>query len=157
MGVKSVTSLQYNENDLVEADVNVSIEDNSFVPVHRADKMKSNKPLQPEEILRQRTVSKATDEQKIVSKVTDAISANGVDLDCKEVKSSRKNPINWFGILVPQSLKQCQGHFQKATDCVCAIATLKAKYVECLDRYQVLLKEKQLLLDESFEKLEIES
>ena len=144
MGVKSVSSLQYNENDLAEADVTVSVDDNkSFTVVQKTDQSCQEK----ETNMRKRGVQ---------TEKTD-YSSKDLQPQKNKVHSLQKNPINWFGILVPQSLRQCQAQFRTVPDIICVIATLKAQYTECLSKYHSLLEKKQLLLNDSFEKLEIES
>ncbi|XP_063410238.1 coiled-coil domain-containing protein 115-like [Mytilus trossulus] len=56
-----------------------------------------------------------------------------------------KDPIKWFGVLVPQSLRQSQAYFKQATDSVIKVSNLKSKVIHLKEQYKTLQKEKQLI------------
>ncbi|XP_074134249.1 coiled-coil domain-containing protein 115-like [Sminthopsis crassicaudata] len=58
----------------------------------------------------------------------------------------QQDPLNWFGILVPQSLRHAQGIFQKALLMVGEIAELQSQIKWRRARIQILRQEKQKLL-----------
>lgn len=53
------------------------------------------------------------------------------------------DPIKWFGVLVPQSLRQSQGYFQQATDAAVSVSNLKSKVLNLKEQYKEVMKEKQ--------------
>jgi hypothetical protein len=57
------------------------------------------------------------------------------------------DPIKWFGVLVPQSLRQSQGYFKQATETVLNVSNLKMKVLDLKDKYKSLQKEKHMLSD----------
>lgn len=52
---------------------------------------------------------------------------------------NKTNPLNWFGILVPQSLRTCQSHFVESLDIIAELATLKSELVSVCVRYKEAL------------------
>uniref|UniRef100_F6PPS8 Vacuolar ATPase assembly protein VMA22 n=1 Tax=Monodelphis domestica TaxID=13616 RepID=F6PPS8_MONDO len=61
--------------------------------------------------------------------------------------SPDRDPLTWFGILVPQSLRQAQGSFRGALQIAGEIAELQGRIEWCRTQVQALQKEKQKLLE----------
>ena len=59
-------------------------------------------------------------------------------------KSDSDNPLKWFGILVPSSLKQSQKCFQKAVERSVECANIQNEINGVIARRKFLLKKKQI-------------
>lgn len=57
-------------------------------------------------------------------------------------RSQSQDPLKWFGVLVPQNLRQGQAWFQKALDLVVQCANVKEELENCQHEYKKLLKVK---------------
>lgn len=55
-------------------------------------------------------------------------------------RSQSQDPLKWFGVLVPQNLRQGQAWFQKALDLVIQCANIKEELENCQYKYKKLLK-----------------
>jgi hypothetical protein len=66
---------------------------------------------------------------KTVTRSSDEINTVQFELQQHEVSSetSHVDPLKWFGIIVPQSLKTAKDHFQKATELVIESANIEMK------------------------------
>lgn len=147
MGAKAVGVLQYNENDLEEADVKVAVTNKVFT-LDTVDDKQSNKKDQSE--VRQRLNVVKEPNLHIQDLVINDEAVEDDNGKCQDKKISKtKNPINWFGILVPQALKQSQTRFKSATELVCSIASLKCEYVDLQEKYVRLLEQKTLMLNDN--------
>nr|XP_060618741.1 coiled-coil domain-containing protein 115 [Anolis sagrei ordinatus]XP_060618742.1 coiled-coil domain-containing protein 115 [Anolis sagrei ordinatus] len=60
--------------------------------------------------------------------------------------SGNQDPLNWFGILVPQSLRQAQRTFQEGIHLAAEIASLQSEIEACRRRYCALLERKRDLV-----------
>ena len=61
-----------------------------------------------------------------------------------EKKSDNDNPLKWFGILVPNSLKQSQKCFQKAVERSVECANIQNEINGVIARRKFLLKKRQI-------------
>jgi len=59
--------------------------------------------------------------------------------------TATQDPLHWFGILVPMSLRQCQSAFRHSIDVVCKIASLQAQLLDIREQYCTTLKAKHRL------------
>jgi len=81
--------------------------------------------------------------------LVDEMKKLGVDEDSlKEVNGGGKSattqdPLHWFGILVPMSLRQTQAAFRRAVDMACKIASLQAQLLSIREQYQAAMSAKQ--------------
>lgn len=57
-------------------------------------------------------------------------------------RSHGQDPLKWFGVLVPQNLRQGQAWFQKALDLVIQCINIKEELENCQYEYKKLLKVK---------------
>lgn len=64
-------------------------------------------------------------------------------------RSPVQDPLKWFGILVPQSLRQAQTSFQKVIELAADIATLQNHLEVSQKEYQTLLRQKHHLTKEN--------
>lgn len=98
--------------------------------------------------LRKRNVTekegKDTDDEKI-----DELSSRVEELGIKKGQGSPKkhDPLKWFGVLVPQSLRVAQSQFKLAAELSCDAASLKAKLVHLQGTIRRLLRRKEDIID----------
>lgn len=59
--------------------------------------------------------------------------------------STPQDPLHWFGILIPISLRQSQTAFRRSIDTVCEIASLQTQLLDIHNQYQTALKTKRRL------------
>ncbi|CAM9908049.1 vacuolar ATPase assembly protein VMA22 [Lampetra fluviatilis] len=64
----------------------------------------------------------------------------------KQAGLESSDPLRWFGILVPQNLRQAQGSFREAVLLAGEVATLQARVEERRVRHRALLEKKTALL-----------
>ncbi|XP_058023179.1 coiled-coil domain-containing protein 115 [Ahaetulla prasina] len=57
-----------------------------------------------------------------------------------------QDPLNWFGILVPQSLRQAQKIFREGINLAAEIASIQSEIEATRSYYQLLLEKKQKLV-----------
>jgi len=62
-----------------------------------------------------------------------------------KVSKRNSDPLNWFGVLVPQALRQSQHQFKRATEQCCHLATLKGHLLKLRTDQEVLMKRKIML------------
>lgn len=84
------------------------------------------------------------------SERVETLGPEGDQLISNDTNSSKNckidnDPIKWFGVLVPQSLRQSQGYFKQATEIVLNVSNLKMKVLDLKDKYKSLQKEKRML------------
>ncbi|XP_017695445.1 PREDICTED: coiled-coil domain-containing protein 115 [Lepidothrix coronata] len=58
------------------------------------------------------------------------------------------DPLGWFGVLVPPSLRQAQGSFQRGVTLAVEVAELQGTVDAAATRYRQLLRQKRLLARE---------
>ena len=58
---------------------------------------------------------------------------------------STRDPLHWFGILIPMPLRQSQAAFRRAIDVVCQIASLQSELLDIRKQYHTTLKAKHRL------------
>nr|XP_033779082.1 coiled-coil domain-containing protein 115 [Geotrypetes seraphini]XP_033779090.1 coiled-coil domain-containing protein 115 [Geotrypetes seraphini] len=76
------------------------------------------------------------------------------DIPTEKLKSMRQgggpgpaqDPLKWFGVLVPQSLRQAQNSFKKGLSLAVDIATLQSSIETIYEQYRALLEKKKQLL-----------
>ena len=70
------------------------------------------------------------------------------EMDVMDRSSSHKsqNPLHWFGVLVPQSLRWCQHNFIHATELILALSTAKARLTHALYHFRLVQCEKAVIL-----------
>ena len=57
----------------------------------------------------------------------------------------RKDPLKWFGVLVPSSLKDCQKDFKTACCLSCEVAQLEQELVRIMNDYEQLKERKRVV------------
>ena len=70
--------------------------------------------------------------------------------ESSEVMATKQNtrtrdPLNWFGVLVPQALRNSQNHFRKAIEQCCHLATLKVHILKLRHEHDLLMSRKEEL------------
>lgn len=65
----------------------------------------------------------------------------------KSDQNPQQDPLKWFGILVPQSLKQAQSSFKQVIELSAEIASLQTAVLNTRQELKHSMKEKQLLLE----------
>ena len=137
MGAKSVGELQYDENQMERgARLHVLVEDEEFFLKTSVSSNKSNKPAS--------SVIKRNVQTKSESAVDDITSA----VQDVQINDGQTDPLKWFGVLVPQSLRQAQTKFKRAAEVSCKVASLKAKYCQLQEQFRSLKSEKWHLLND---------
>ncbi|XP_061759263.1 coiled-coil domain-containing protein 115 [Nerophis ophidion] len=140
MGNKHVSALQYASEIVPLVSVNVRTLNNDNIEFYT--KRESQKPHdesksgtsvedigpQEEGIRRRNTTKKDSSEKEAVEE----LSINNTSEDIPTTKSEQnlqQNPLKWFGILVPQSLKQAQSSFNQVIELTAEIATLQVAII----------------------------
>lgn len=152
MGIKAVSSLQYKVDDLEEA----------LVKVHLSSEEDTSSPedalvAEKETTLRKRkTGPKAEDDIETLDDVKDLTFEDSFSQSYSTPDSSfakhndtpekYKDPLRWFGVLVPQSLRNSQEKFQKAAELSCLMASLKMKHLQLTEFFGILKRKKRMLL-----------
>ncbi|XP_072422668.1 coiled-coil domain-containing protein 115-like [Chiloscyllium punctatum] len=57
-----------------------------------------------------------------------------------------QDPLRWFGVLVPRSLRDAQAAFKEAMELAAEVATLQSSLVSAKAEYQALLRQKHKLI-----------
>lgn len=57
-----------------------------------------------------------------------------------------KDPLLWFGVLVPQPLRQSQSAFRRAVELSCRVATLQQRLTQCQVSYKEMMGKKRQLV-----------
>ncbi|CAG8441245.1 6976_t:CDS:2 [Diversispora eburnea] len=63
------------------------------------------------------------------------------------IKRRTTDPLNWFGVLVPPSLRESQRHFKQGLTSIINIINLRNEIINKEAEYQVLKKEKKKLIE----------
>ncbi|XP_067658913.1 coiled-coil domain-containing protein 115-like [Haliotis asinina] len=151
MGVKSVSATQLPDemDPLLTVVVNGEKEDSEFQ--FQKTSIKSSKDTVKDDTVRKRNVKEQHSDGD--SPVVETIGTAGDSSDDAKDKSSsekprRVDPLKWFGVLVPQTLRRSQSSFQEASSLAVTIANLKLKLGNLQKEYQELYAEKQNLLSD---------
>lgn len=153
MGNKQVSALQYASEmvplvrvhtkmlDSGEAEFQIQREelrgkDRDDVPVE--DVGPEEDVTMPREGLRRRGTNKQSELKKDVSSGQQETSHKS-----KTDHTEHQDPLKWFGILVPQSLKQAQSSFKQVIELAAEIAALQSAVLASRVELQQLMKEKQ--------------
>ncbi|XP_077431145.1 vacuolar ATPase assembly protein VMA22 [Vanacampus margaritifer] len=139
MGNKQVSALQYASEikPLVAVHVRELDHDNvefcTDSPKHNNECRDTHTPVEDigpkEEGVRRRTKPKETlSEKETVEELSHEKSPEGLPASRSEL-NPQQNPLQWFGILVPQSLKQAQLSFKQVIELSAEIATLQVQIV----------------------------
>lgn len=138
MGINAVSSLQYKLDDLEEALVKVHLSS--------ACKTPDEDSLSEETSLRKRKNANTTDTHDDTSDLSSDLSLN--DSFTKKTGSPEKykDALKWFGVLVPQPLRQSQKKFQTAAELCCHLASLKMKHLQLQQSFKDLKKMKENVL-----------
>lgn len=65
------------------------------------------------------------------------------DISLKQDSDNSQNPLKWFGILVPQSLKSAKKYFQDSVYLSVKVANVQAKLITVLNEIESVRKIKQ--------------
>ncbi|XP_064643306.1 coiled-coil domain-containing protein 115-like [Lineus longissimus] len=173
MGAKSVGALQYNDNDMTARYLVQVAEDNAEdhkLEIVNGQNLPKESKARPviENIgaqhqrgqLRKRTMGKndeGTGKDGDLSGLPDIQNMNisgendeGTDKrSCDNLKW--KDPITWFGVLVPQSLRQSQKDFQRGIEMCGDIVNLQEQLLSLKDDFHKLAAQKKLLKTEKIE------
>jgi hypothetical protein len=149
MGVKLVSSLQFPSEMIASTTASVQEEDSGLkgIRLHKEDRAKSIPvDLEPEKSenddfspvqdsgtqLRHRRGAKA-----------EKVSLEGLNKDRKmSTRGSCSDPLRWFGVLVPQSLRSAKKIFNEAVEMAIQVTNLQMKLEQMRTKYQQLLIEK---------------
>ncbi|XP_030279720.1 vacuolar ATPase assembly protein VMA22 [Sparus aurata] len=160
MGNKQVSALQYASEIEPHVCVHARTQDNGEVEFctkkveqncsNEADKdVKSIEDIGPqEEGVRRRNKPKKDIAEKEASEETSGEKAPEVSPVRKSDKNPQQDPLKWFGILVPQSLKQAQSSFKQVIELSAEIATLQTAVLNTREELKHGMKNKQILQEE---------
>ena len=152
MGIKAVGIEQCDENNMA-ALVKVKVtKDNTFTAESSDDDLEQD--LDDLDLNKSQESSRSTVRRRNVKKPQEDAEPEHIEeipqksdknSDNKDNNFSRKqvDPLKWFGVLVPQSLRQSQGDFKAAANLALDIATLKIKVDNFGQEYRSLLKTKE--------------
>ena len=161
MGAKSVGALQYDsENMQASTVINVSNDDEieAIYPIFSLfenEGSTQDNDKRSETGLRKRKADKKENE-KTVNDLAESIEEIGLREEDiakdpikreTELSPKKKDPLKWFGVLVPQALKDSQKKFKQATTLSCDLATLKVKLNSLQSHYNQLMQEKRDILN----------
>ena len=98
------------------------------------------------------TPNKQEDEKNrndVIRKISDLSLKTDLESDDNdnETKPKSHNPLHWFGVLVPQSLRWSQRNFIQATELSVKLATAKARLSHALYHFRQLQCEKSIILN----------
>ena len=173
MGNKSITQLQYNEEDLQQAlchiDISYKEEDDaknnpSFQlsdPLGIKESVETEKGADSSQ-LRKRNTPNPGDLSPGVETLSSEVDGFQVvqkkaGKDSKEIKVKNENevvgkpskdPIKWFGVLVPQALRQSQDRYKRALQHVPIVATLQTRLLKIKSEFRELHRKKNTILNE---------
>ncbi|XP_034393011.1 coiled-coil domain-containing protein 115 [Cyclopterus lumpus] len=102
-----------------------------------------------EEGVRRRIKSPKDMTEKEASERTSSEKAPEVTPVRKSEKNPQQDPLKWFGILVPQSLKHAQSAFKKVIELSAEIATLQTAVLNTRQDLKHSMKDKHILLQEA--------
>lgn len=159
MGNKQVSALQYGSEmePLVRVDARTMTNGEAEFHTERmkqnlsADAATDSQPVEDlgpkEEGVRRRIKEKkdSTEEDKGEKPASKTESAAVGSSDTKSEHNPQQDPLKWFGILVPQSLKQAQSSFKQAIELSAEIAALQSTVMRTREEIQLLLKVKRSL------------
>ncbi|KAM6977794.1 coiled-coil domain-containing protein 115 [Aplochiton taeniatus] len=166
MGNKQVSALQYGNEMEPLVNVHTRALENGETEFHVERMVQScpddiNKYSSPvedigpkEEGVRRRTknIHLAQNERTNESSKTGLTA--GVDTSVsKSDHNPQQDPLRWFGILVPQSLKQSQSSFRQVIDLSAEIATLQCSVLITRNELHLEMKHKHSVLDRNAMKL----
>ncbi|XP_053390469.1 coiled-coil domain-containing protein 115-like [Mercenaria mercenaria] len=157
MGIKSVGISQCNENTMT-ASLKVQVTEEkqliaaegveSELETELADLDLKSSEESSGSTVRRRNVKRSSVEEEI-EHIENVTLESDKEKICKNVKKNgvakTVDPLKWFGILVPQSLRQSQSDFKIAAQTALNIATLKVKLSSLQEEYSILLKTKETL------------
>ncbi|XP_058499629.1 coiled-coil domain-containing protein 115 isoform X1 [Solea solea] len=143
MGNKQVCSLQYASDIEPLVCVHVRSHDSGEVEfcTESGDDVRSVVDIGPqEEGIRRRNKPKDVVAEKEES---DEVGSEKATVK-KNEQDPRQDPLRWFGILVPQSLKQAQAAFKQAIELSAEVATLQTSVLKSRQELKDGLRQKQV-------------
>ncbi|XP_015261654.1 PREDICTED: coiled-coil domain-containing protein 115 [Gekko japonicus] len=145
MGNKSVSALQYGHQMTPLMQVNTRKNKEGQVEFHvvseAADTSKAENTAAVEEI---GPMDQVLRRRKGAEK-TEAPVQPQEEISQPAEKLGKQDPLTWFGILVPQSLRQAQKTFQEGIRLAAEIASMQSEIETTRRRYHALLEEKRRL------------
>ena len=120
MGMKWVSSTQYPLEDMtasVKVDEEFDNDKNPVLTISNGENREST-DITDTDGLRKRNVNDEKSDGDEKSHVEDVPA---------EKPSPKKDPIKWFGVLVPQALRDSQAKFRRAAELSCELAMLKVR------------------------------
>ena len=161
MGAKSVGALQY-DSDNMQASSVIKISDDDeieaiypvFALLENEENPQKDNKMPESEGLRKRKTDKGS--EKNVDELAESIQEIGLQEEKgsgdkpkleTQMLPKKKDPLKWFGVLVPQALRDSQKKFKHAVILSCNLATLKVKLNSLQSHYNQLMQEKQDILN----------
>ncbi|XP_072344151.1 coiled-coil domain-containing protein 115-like isoform X2 [Scyliorhinus torazame] len=171
MGNKWVSSLQYGPEMVPLAQVDVSLKEDGrcYFQVERVDsgEMRGTGAVQEEQkevmeigaqeqVRRRKARLRRDEDQKLAPESAMAGRSQALNESTEEDKPVEQrdgrrlgqDPIRWFGILVPQSLKIAQASFKEVMEIAADVATLQSSLLSTKEEYQTLLRQKGQVMEQ---------
>ena len=143
MGAKSVGVLQYNDREM-RASMKIGTDDDKF---HLW-------PVNPSAEIENFSEPSKGNEDSDVSGLRKRNIENIGSYEMKTVETRKEekkkaamsyDPLKWFGVLVPQSLRQSRGQFKKALELTVSVANRKRELMDMKSSYEDLKVQKEKL------------
>ena len=140
MGTKKVGSLQYDLPSEAEALVHIDVHNDIDLPTFQV--VADSPDTKTQQDVRRRKTNISADSKTI----TDDLS-RVEDVELKELGGGdhlvhKRDPLRWFGVLVPQPLRESQRRFSSCAELCCELATLKARLMQQQQEFLRLKKSK---------------
>ncbi|CAM1327439.1 Uncharacterised protein g9509 [Pycnogonum litorale] len=145
MGSKSVSMLQISEadsrplwtvrNEIITGDSGEEYKKYTLVDNGVSERaLKYEKDDGADDGLRRRKTDSSDSVESMVKRIS--LSENGK-------RKNDKNPINWFGVLVPKCLRQSQISFQTAIKLSIHLVSLQSELTSCCENYREIVEQKK--------------
>ncbi|XP_078001360.1 vacuolar ATPase assembly protein VMA22-like [Glandiceps talaboti] len=168
MGNKAVSSLQYDTHNMkAMATITVSKPSQGSGCIFEIERKKASKVKKSQSSKRTESVYPVIDlheSTEVRRRKGDGtgggmpvIQMQDLDLNDANDENTAPDPLRWFGVLVPPTLRQGQSSFIQAVEVACSLTNLQSELERNRIEYQSLLKEKKELMMKESTKSEISS
>lgn len=152
MGNKQVSALQYasqmeplvcvHARTLVKGEVDFCTERLKQTSKETGQELKTIEDIGPqEEGIRRRNTSKKDTTQEDESKNATITKSPVITSQRQHVQNPQQDPLKWFGILLPQSLKHAQSSFKQVIELSAEIATLQSAVLSTRQELREAIKD----------------
>ncbi|KAM3910805.1 coiled-coil domain-containing protein 115 isoform 2-T2 [Leptodactylus fuscus] len=141
MGNKSVSSMQYKP----EMTPSVLVQDSTTEDGATTFTVEHVQPEKEEKLPEVENIGAADQvlRHRGHKDTTEAPKSTTIEESEKSKSPSTKDPLRWFGVLVPQSLRQAQSNFRQGILLTAEVASLQSSIEETRRQYRALLVQKK--------------